>query len=148
MKNHIGKKIRELRRGKDINQTQLAEKIKVTPQSISQYEKGIAVPSVEKMTELAIFFGVGTSYFTSETSDSLEEPKADNQLLEEMQTTLDYLKGQIDILNEKNTRLLDVIDRLTLNFPEGSNNINSTGDKLRIEKEQKTLGYTPLRLAM
>ncbi len=50
--------IKRLREEKGITQSELAEKLSVTPQSVSRWEKGLAYPDIEKLPQLAILFGV------------------------------------------------------------------------------------------
>lgn len=133
MENLIGKKIKQLRRMKDVNQTQLAEAIGVKPQTISQYETGTTTPSLEKMTELAIYFGVNSSIILNGILDDEPKEKSVN-IIEEMQSTIEYLKGQVNLLNSERSRFLDLLEK---SFPEGSSNV-STGCKHP--------DYTPLRL--
>ena len=55
-------RIRFLRQSKQLNQVQLSEKLDVTKQSISNWENGNILPSVEMLIKIAYFFGVSTDY--------------------------------------------------------------------------------------
>ena len=55
-------RIRFLRQSKQLNQVQLSEKLDVTKQSISNWENGNILPSVEMLIKIADFFGVSTDY--------------------------------------------------------------------------------------
>ena len=55
-------RIKELRERKGIGQKELAEKIKVTQQTISLYENGSREPRLETWQKLADFFGVSVPY--------------------------------------------------------------------------------------
>ena len=54
----IGKKISELRKGKGLNQGQLAEKLGVSPSSITNWEKNKFEPTIFNCVVMADFFGV------------------------------------------------------------------------------------------
>lgn len=55
-------RIRFLRQSKQINQVQLSEKLNVTKQTISNWENGNILPSVEMLIKIANFFEVSTDY--------------------------------------------------------------------------------------
>lgn len=54
----IGDKIRKLRLGKGLSQTQLAEKLAISNQAVSKWETNVAQPDITLLPELAIIFGV------------------------------------------------------------------------------------------
>jgi len=60
-------KIKELREEKQLSQLQLAEKLNLTQQAISLYEKGEREPSLEVIKNIADFFGVSTDYLLGKT---------------------------------------------------------------------------------
>ena len=49
----LGKKIKMARGDLDLTQTDLAEKIKAKQKSISRYENGISLPSLETMEKIS-----------------------------------------------------------------------------------------------
>jgi len=49
----LGKKIKLARVEMDLNQTQLANKIGTKQKSISRYETGVALPSIETLVKIA-----------------------------------------------------------------------------------------------
>lgn len=55
-------RIRELRSAKSLNQEQLADKLGLTKQAISQYERGVRKPSVPVLEALCDFFNVSSDY--------------------------------------------------------------------------------------
>lgn len=55
-------RIRELREAKSLSQDQLAEKLNVTKQAISQYERGVRKPSMLMLEALCDFFNVSSDY--------------------------------------------------------------------------------------
>lgn len=58
----FSEKLLTLRKGKDLTQEQLAEKMDVSRQSISKWEGGQAVPELEKIVALSEIFDVTTDY--------------------------------------------------------------------------------------
>ena len=60
MKNSIGDIIKELRKQRKITQTELAEKIGVTAQAISRWERSVGYPDITQLVPLAKAFGVTT----------------------------------------------------------------------------------------
>lgn len=60
----IGKKIRQLRKGWGLSQSELAEKIGVSFQQVQKYEKGSTRVSVERLQQISEILGVDiTSFF-------------------------------------------------------------------------------------
>ena len=58
--NQLGEKLRNLRKGKDLTQEQLAERLGVSFQAISKWENGTSYPDITMLPSLANFFGVTT----------------------------------------------------------------------------------------
>ncbi len=54
----IGEKIRELRLGAGVTQTELAEALGVSPQAVSRWENGTTYPDLELLPPIANYFGV------------------------------------------------------------------------------------------
>lgn len=54
----VGETIAALRRGRGMSQDDLAEKLYVTRQALSKWERGVAVPSVDSLFEMCKMFGV------------------------------------------------------------------------------------------
>lgn len=54
----IGKKIRTLRKNKNLTQEQLAEVLSVTSQSVSKWENNVAAPDISLLPIIARFFGI------------------------------------------------------------------------------------------
>ena len=62
----LGKKIKLARVELDLTQTVLAEKINAKQKSISRYENGISLPSLETLIKIAKTLKKPTSYFLDE----------------------------------------------------------------------------------
>lgn len=60
MENYIGKRIRELRRAKDMTQEQLADLLNISYQSVSKWETGTASPDLSYIIPLARLFCIST----------------------------------------------------------------------------------------
>lgn len=58
----LNERIRELRNSRGISQIQLASKLGVTKQSISNWENDNILPSIEMLVKIANFFEVSTDY--------------------------------------------------------------------------------------
>jgi transcriptional regulator with XRE-family HTH domain len=58
----IGDRIKHLRLLHNLNQVQLAEKLNVSKQSVSNWENNNILPSVEVVIHLADFFSCSTDY--------------------------------------------------------------------------------------
>ena len=58
----FSKRIRFLRQSRGINQVQLADKLGVTKQSVSNWENGNIVPSIDMLIKIADFFCVSADY--------------------------------------------------------------------------------------
>ncbi len=59
----LGKKIKIARLELDLNQTELAKKIGAKQKSISRYENGISLPSLETMVKIAKVLKKSTAHF-------------------------------------------------------------------------------------
>jgi len=68
----IGKNLLKLRKDKKLTQLEVAEKFNYSDKSISKWEKGESLPSVEVLCELAQFYGVTLDNLTSENQNLLE----------------------------------------------------------------------------
>ena len=63
---NLSKKIKLARIELDLNQTQLAKKINAKQKSISRYETGISLPSIETLVKIAKVLKKPASYFLDE----------------------------------------------------------------------------------
>jgi transcriptional regulator with XRE-family HTH domain len=68
-KKFLGMKIRELRASKKVNQTVIATLLGVTKTQISDIENGKASTTIEKLVQLADYFGVSLDYLTGRTDN-------------------------------------------------------------------------------
>ena len=58
----LGEQIRDLRMAKNLSQVQLAERLGVTKQSVSNWENNNILPSVDMLKHIANYFQCSTDY--------------------------------------------------------------------------------------
>ena len=68
MKLAIGEKIALLRKKRNVTQTELAEYLYLTPQTVSRWEVGSGTPEVTLLPRIATFFGVSIDELFGVTS--------------------------------------------------------------------------------
>ena len=69
------KRLKDIREDNDLNQTELARRIKSTQKTISNWEKGYSEPNIEMIKELCKFFGVTSDYLLGLTDINTEKQK-------------------------------------------------------------------------
>ena len=69
-------KVVQLRKKSGWSQEELAEKLNVTRQSVSNGEGAQSIPDLEKILQLAQIFGVSTDYLLGRTNDPTPYPPA------------------------------------------------------------------------
>ncbi len=67
----LGDQIRLLRQAQGMKQEQLGKKLGVSKQSVSNWENGNIMPSIELLVRLADCFGVSTDYLLGRTDRML-----------------------------------------------------------------------------
>ncbi|MDR0916698.1 MAG: helix-turn-helix domain-containing protein [Oscillospiraceae bacterium] len=82
---YIAENIRRLRRERDITQEKLAERVGVTTQAVSKWERGDAYPDITLVLPLASYFGVSTDELlgldTAKNEQKIMEYLAENTRL-------------------------------------------------------------------
>lgn len=63
----IARKIKELRLESDMSQQELADKLYVSRQTVSRWESGKTIPTMDNLIELSIFFEVNLNFFLQKT---------------------------------------------------------------------------------
>ena len=66
----IGKNLAELRKRRDLTQSELAEKFNYTDRAISKWENGDTLPDIETLYKICEFFGVTLDYLTREENSA------------------------------------------------------------------------------
>lgn len=64
----IGRKIKELRKDRNLTQQQLASRLSLTKSVISAYETEIRLPSYDTLVQIARIFNVSSDYLLGLTS--------------------------------------------------------------------------------
>ena len=67
----LGNQIKAHRAALSLSQEELAEKVYVTRQTVSNWETGVHLPDVDKVITLANYFHVTTDYLLGRTSSNL-----------------------------------------------------------------------------
>ncbi len=69
----IGKRIAESRRSAGFTQEELANRLGVTPQALSKWEKGASSPDLEMLTSLCDILGVSADYLVGKKNKTIVE---------------------------------------------------------------------------
>ncbi len=104
-------RFKELRKEKNIRQTELAKMLGVKQTAVSKWESGVAVPGAEKLSALADFYDVSVDYLLGRTKfyypDKVGEFLAEDEklLVKSYRNLPDEWKTQvrsyIDLINKK-----------------------------------------------
>lgn len=73
---NFGEKLQTLRKENRMSQEKLAERINVSRQAISKWEKGVAVPDTDNIVQLSKFFQVPIEYLLLDEYDAVEQVEA------------------------------------------------------------------------
>lgn len=65
----FGERLRALRERRELTQSELGKVLRVSKQTISNYENGVSAPDQETLGRLADYFGVSTDYLLGRTDD-------------------------------------------------------------------------------
>lgn len=92
----LSKQIESLRRRKGLSQTELAQRLHISPSAIGMYEQGRREPSIEILVALSEEFGVSIDYLITghlgSTTDLQISVQTENIL--EMLSALDHLSRE------------------------------------------------------
>ncbi len=139
----VGKNIAAYRKRKDITQKQLAALLNITAQSVSKWEAGLSLPTVDMLYDLGAILGVSVDSL-------LRERAADNMDISYMETGLDTdslyeLKGKINTFMTEDENLLYghfvdpvmfKIDTTGMKEPVFAMITNVPGSKARLARER------------
>ena len=79
----LGARIAALRKAAGMNQSQLAQELKISASAVGMYEQGRRQPSVELLAAMAALFGVSIDFLvTGKAGTSEEEDRLTKLLLE------------------------------------------------------------------
>lgn len=100
-------RLEELRKANNLSQFSLAQKLNMTQQRISAYEKGIREPDIQVLKQLADFFDCSVDYLLGKSdirnpeelkkvqfanAGGLDTKGLDDEDLLELQKQIDYIK--------------------------------------------------------
>jgi len=89
----LGSRIKELREVRHFSQVELADVLHVSKQSISNWENGNILPSVEMVIKIAEFFSVSTDYLLGlDSRQYLEITDLTDSQLAHIQTLIDDIR--------------------------------------------------------
>ncbi|MCY8239177.1 helix-turn-helix transcriptional regulator [Bacillus inaquosorum] len=103
----------ELRKSKKLTQQGLADKLKITRSSLSQYEIGNRQPDYETLKKIADFFDVTTDYLLgySNTKPVVEEEKTPYKVTDDPDLQIAF-KEAADFSEEARRQTIDFINYL------------------------------------
>lgn len=94
-----GEKIKKLRLEHTISQTELAEHLFVTRQTISRWERGQTMPNTENIAQLSKFFEVDTNHFFDTYTFTESKPSEKVSLINRLTTLFNTYKLDIYIFS-------------------------------------------------
>ena len=100
---NVGRNIAELRRRCNMTQMELADKMGISFQAVSNWERGNSMPDISKLPELAEVFGVTIDQLLGECSEIVESAvKGDiKTYLENNEVTTEEIRKVAPILKPK-----------------------------------------------
>lgn len=130
--NDLGNKMALKRKDLGLTQTEFAEKLSVTRQTVSRWEAGTVMPDIEKISDIAEILGVSCDYLLKDdvVQESEPLPKGVSKLLAALQgksVKLSFFEDEADI---------DLYDKVcTLEEFEGNwMRVSFDGKKGHVEK--------------
>ncbi len=108
LKNHIAAIVRAARKGKGITQEELASRIKRTPESLSNVERGNAVPSIDTLVCLCQELDIDPNVIFKFEQSGGSSSQAEHRIIQEIvqllnsldRDTLNLAKTQMQALHE------------------------------------------------
>lgn len=85
----IGRKIVELRKKEDLTQMELADKLSISYQAVSNWERGLTMPDVTKLPELAQIFNISIDCLLDHSKEAqVVEEVINNSIIKNMEDTI------------------------------------------------------------
>lgn len=95
----VGERIVALRKSRSMTQTELAERLRVTHQAVSKWERGMSMPDVQNLVDLSGLFRVTVDYVLGISDSGADAPAADGEEEGEMERiwseTLEVIRNDI-----------------------------------------------------
>lgn len=100
--NNLGSKIAQKRKDVGLTQTDFADKLSVTRQTVSRWEAGTVMPDIDKIGDIAEILGVSCDYLLKDdlTEDKGPVSKGPGRLLEGLlgkTVKLNFFEDEMDI---------------------------------------------------
>lgn len=131
----IGKRLRNLRRVKDLSQKELSMQLKCHQTLISKYERNIESPSTDNLVALAKFYGVTTDYLLYGDELELHESELDSPVMPiPADTSLPNQSIAWTDLAHTLTRAMTMHEE-TARIQAEAMKIQAENDRIRIEKQ-------------
>ena len=83
----LGARIAVLRRQAGFSQTELAQRLQVSPSAVGMYEQGRREPSLETLVHMSRIFGVSLDYLATGQAQPPEEDRLQQLLLDRLVCT-------------------------------------------------------------
>ena len=96
----ISNRIRALRSERGLTREALAAEMGVSPQSVSKWERGAALPDISMLPELSVFFGVSLDELFGLTDDK-EYDRIQNMLWDKHVLSQGDIDGAVRWIDEK-----------------------------------------------
>ncbi len=130
----INERLRELRKSKNITQSELAQKMNVAKTTIAAYEQGKNEPSMSMLIKIANYFNVSTDYLLGNSDGRIisdQELYDRLGLTDEAICSLEHLSN-LSKANEHNKKLLENVNALLSDFES----LNAISDYLNSSMEE------------
>lgn len=105
----FGELLAELRKDRSMTQHELADVLHVSVGTISNYEKSVHFPDIEKLVNLADFFNVTTDYMLGRCESNLS-PDVFQEMVTEDKTVGDIITTLRQLPEERKRMLVQIID--------------------------------------
>ncbi len=90
----LNQRIRLLRQARNMSQVELANRLGVTKQSVSNWENDNIQPSIEMLVKLSAFFSVSTDYMLGiESHEYLDVSDLPKEVIAHLRQIIDDLRG-------------------------------------------------------
>lgn len=103
-------RLKLLRNANNLTQSQLAEKLGLSNKSVSVYEKGSSVPSIDTLCKIADYFHVSVDYLIGHSESESEVTHKFSSFRHSTIEKLDYLSSMV--YKQTGITLLDVLSAL------------------------------------
>ena len=109
----FGKLLTELRKEKGVLQRDVADHLNMTVSTISNYEKGVHLPDLNTLIQLADYFDVSTDYLLQRTNYKASLNTLSHKLSDEY-TVSDFVNTVVELDTQNTRALLDYYELLML----------------------------------